>query len=74
MIVDPPRKGLEPEVLRALGERRPRRVLYLSCDVGSLLRDAEGLIASGLKLERAVGYDAFPYTEHIETLALFRRD
>jgi len=74
VIVDPPRKGLEPEVLHALGERRPRRLLYLSCDLGSLLRDAEPLIASGLKLVHTVGYDAFPYTEHIETLAIFQRD
>jgi tRNA/tmRNA/rRNA uracil-C5-methylase (TrmA/RlmC/RlmD family) len=74
VIVDPPRKGLEPEVLRALGERGPRRLLYLSCDLGSLLRDTEPLIASGLELAQAVAYDAFPYTEHIETLAIFQRD
>jgi 23S rRNA (uracil1939-C5)-methyltransferase len=73
VIVDPPRKGLDPEVLRELSERRPRRLLYLSCDLSSLLRDAELLLASGLKLVHAVGYDAFPYTEHIETLAAFQR-
>jgi tRNA/tmRNA/rRNA uracil-C5-methylase (TrmA/RlmC/RlmD family) len=73
VIVDPPRKGLEPEVLRALSERRPRRLLYLSCDLSSLLRDAEPLLASGLKLVHAVGYDAFPYTEHLETLAIFQQ-
>jgi len=73
VIADPPRKGLDPEVLSVLRERAPRRLLYLSCELGSLLRDVEQLSAGGLLLEEAVGYDAFPYTEHIETLAMFRR-
>jgi tRNA/tmRNA/rRNA uracil-C5-methylase (TrmA/RlmC/RlmD family) len=73
VIADPPRRGLEPEVLRVLAERAPAQLLYLSCDLGSLVRDAEQLGAAGLRLEHAIGYDAFPYTEHLETLACFRR-
>jgi 23S rRNA (uracil1939-C5)-methyltransferase len=73
VIADPPRRGLEPEVLRMLAERAPAQLLYLSCELGSLVRDAEQLGAAGLRLEHAIGYDAFPYTEHLETLACFRR-
>jgi 23S rRNA (uracil1939-C5)-methyltransferase len=73
VIVDPPRKGLDPEVLQALALRPPRRLLYLSCELGSLVRDAEQLSAQGLRLEALTAYDSFPYTEHLETLASFRR-
>jgi 23S rRNA (uracil1939-C5)-methyltransferase len=73
VIADPPRRGLEPGVLRMLAERAPAQLIYLSCDLASLVRDAEQLGAAGLRLEHAIGYDAFPYTEHLETLACFRR-
>ena len=73
VIVDPPRKGLDPELLVALRQRPPERLLYVSCDLGSLIRDAEVLRAGGLLLEQATGYDLFPYTDHLETLASFRR-
>jgi len=73
VIVDPPRKGLDPELLAALRQHPPERLLYVSCDLRSLIRDAEELRAGGLLLEQATGYDLFPFTEHIETLASFRR-
>jgi 23S rRNA (uracil1939-C5)-methyltransferase len=74
VIADPPRKGLEPAVLAALARQAPRRLLYLSCEHTSLLRDAELLLARGLRLQRATVYDSFPYTEHVETLAEFARE
>lgn len=74
VIADPPRKGLEPAVLDALGRQAPRRLLYLSCEHSSLLRDTELLEAQGLRLQRATVYDSFPYTSHVETLAEFARD
>jgi 23S rRNA (uracil1939-C5)-methyltransferase len=73
VIVDPPRKGLDPELLTAFAERAPERVVYLSCDLTSLIRDSQLLEARGLSLTSATGYDLFPYTEHIETLAHFQR-
>jgi 23S rRNA (uracil1939-C5)-methyltransferase len=73
VIVDPPRKGLAPELLTAFAERAPERVVYLSCDLTSLIRDSQLLEAQGLRLTSATGYDLFPYTEHIETLAHFQR-
>jgi len=73
VIADPPRKGLDPELLAALRQHPPERLLYVSCDLRSLIRDTEELRAGGLLLEQATGYDLFPFTEHIETLASFRR-
>lgn len=73
VIADPPRKGLEPAVLEALARRTPQRLLYLSCEHTSLIRDTELLQAQGLCLQRATVYDSFPYTAHVETLAEFTR-
>ncbi|HWO14793.1 MAG TPA: hypothetical protein VNN80_35060, partial [Polyangiaceae bacterium] len=73
VIVDPPRKGLEPGLLQSLAAAPPEQLLYVSCGLSSFLRDAEPLIAGGLRLESATAYDLFPYTSHIETLASFRR-
>lgn len=72
VIVDPPRKGLDPAVLQALMRARPERVAYVSCGLSTFLRDAQALIAGGLELTSATLYDLFPYTAHVETLAWFR--
>jgi 23S rRNA (uracil1939-C5)-methyltransferase len=73
VIVDPPRKGLEPQLLETLARVLPERLVYVSCGLSSFLRDAQELIARGLSLESATVYDLFPYTPHVETLASFRR-
>lgn len=73
VIVDPPRKGLDPALLPALIQAAPERLVYVSCGLASFLRDAEALLDGGLVLESATAYDLFPYTPHIETLATFRR-
>jgi 23S rRNA (uracil1939-C5)-methyltransferase len=73
VIVDPPRKGLEPELLAALCNTAPERLVYVSCGLSSFVRDADLLSSHGLTLESATAYDLFPYTPHIETLASFRR-
>jgi 23S rRNA (uracil1939-C5)-methyltransferase len=73
-IVDPPRKGLEPELVEALRQRPPRRLLYVSCDRDSLRRDAGRLRDAGaLQLRALVPYALFPFTHHVETLAVFER-
>lgn len=72
VIVDPPRKGLSPELVQAIRSAEPARILYLSCDPASLARDAERLVSGGrFTLTRLTPYALFPYTEHVETLAHF---
>jgi tRNA/tmRNA/rRNA uracil-C5-methylase (TrmA/RlmC/RlmD family) len=72
VIVDPPRKGLEPELLGALSVSGPDRIVYLSCGFDSLVRDARAL-QPRFRATRALAYALFPFTAHVETLVLFER-
>jgi len=73
VIVDPPRKGLDAPVCAALAAGRSDLLLYVSCGLDSLLRDAEVLAEGGWRPTAITAFDAFPYTEHVETLAVFAR-
>ncbi|GAB4817689.1 hypothetical protein N2152v2_004735 [Parachlorella kessleri] len=81
VIVDPPRKGLEPALLRflasgeALGPHQGmQRLLYLSCGFPALMRDCDALLAGGQwRLVHAQGFLFFPGTNHVETLVVFDR-
>ncbi|MEZ5584571.1 MAG: hypothetical protein R3F37_19025 [Candidatus Competibacteraceae bacterium] len=74
MYVNPPRTGLEPEILDwTIQEYRPARMAYLSCSAGTLHRDLMGLTTAGYAVERIIPYDFFPQTYHVETLVLLRR-
>jgi tRNA/tmRNA/rRNA uracil-C5-methylase (TrmA/RlmC/RlmD family) len=69
--VNPPRTGIEPEVLHWLvRSANPARIAYLSCSPGTLARDLQFLCANGYSISRLMPYDFFPQTHHIETLAL----
>jgi len=72
--VNPPRSGLEREVVVALTEElRPDRVAYLSCSAGTLARDLAAFEAAGYAVSHIQPYDFFPNTHHVETLALLAR-
>jgi 23S rRNA (uracil1939-C5)-methyltransferase len=71
VVLDPPRKGLEGDTLKALSRMRPRQIIYISCNPVTLARDARTLLASGYDIATIVPYDFFPHTYHVETLALF---
>jgi tRNA/tmRNA/rRNA uracil-C5-methylase (TrmA/RlmC/RlmD family) len=74
VIADPPRKGLEPELVTALVAAAPRRFVYVSCGLESFLQDAQRLTASGaLRLTELAAFNLMPYTEHVETVACFER-
>jgi 23S rRNA (uracil1939-C5)-methyltransferase len=72
MLVDPPRQGLSPALRRALARKGPPVLAYVSCDSATLLRDSGELIAGGYRLEQLRGYDFYPQTPHIESLAVFK--
>lgn len=73
-LVDPPREGLAPEVIRALADLAPARLFYISCDPATLARDLAALTAGGrYRLARARLFDLFPRTAHFETLAELAR-
>jgi 23S rRNA (uracil1939-C5)-methyltransferase len=73
MVADPPRQGLTPALRRALAQRGPPILAYVSCDPATLARDSGELVAGGYRLERLTGYDFYPQTAHIESLAVFVR-
>jgi tRNA/tmRNA/rRNA uracil-C5-methylase (TrmA/RlmC/RlmD family) len=71
VVLDPPRKGLEPALLDALCERQPRKLVYVSCGFQAFKRDAEALVRFGYRLKRTRAFALFPFTDHVETLAEF---
>jgi len=74
MLVDPPRDGAV-ELVRSLPEEGPQRLVYVSCNPGTLARDAAVLTQSkGYRLSAAGVVNMFPHTSHVESIALFERD
>ena len=73
ITVDPPRKGLAPEVIRSVAEMDPKRVVYVSCDPATLGRDIKIFDGFGYKAVRAVAVDMFPGTCHVETVCLLSK-
>lgn len=72
ILLDPPRAGA-PGASRNIAESRARRVVYVSCDPGTLARDLSTLKEGGFALEAVETFEMFPHTSHIETLALMER-
>jgi 23S rRNA (uracil1939-C5)-methyltransferase len=73
MLVDPPREGAI-EVVKALGDGGPGRIVYVACDPATLARDAGVLVhVKGYRLAAAGVANMFPHTAHAESVALFLR-
>ncbi|MCB1184114.1 class I SAM-dependent RNA methyltransferase [bacterium] len=73
VLVDPPRAGLGRNGVKALLARRPRHLVYMSCDPATLARDTAGFAEGGYALRKLKVMDFFPQTAHIECLALLER-
>lgn len=73
ICVDPPRKGLGPEVPAILAGMEPERIVYVSCDPATLARDVKRLEELGYCARRAQSVDLFPRTAHVETVMLLVR-
>ena len=74
VVVDPPRKGLEPELLETLCvSKNLEMIVYVSCGWKSFTKDCENLLKSGWKIKEAEAFLFFPGSEHLEILAIFVR-
>ena len=73
LFVDPPRKGLAPEVIGSIAEMAPGRVVYVSCDPATLARDLKLFREYGYRAEKAIAVDMFPRTRHVESVVKLAR-
>lgn len=73
VIIDPPRKGCSPDLLRTIAEMDPDRLVYVSCNSATLARDAAILKELGYIPRRLQAVDMFPRTAHVECVALMTR-
>ncbi len=74
ICVDPPRKGLAPEVVESTAAMNPERIVYVSCDPATLGRDVARFAQLGYTVRRAAAVDLFPGTAHVETVVLLQRE
>ena len=73
IVVDPPRKGLDPAVIRAMAQAGPDRLVYVSCNPATLARDAGLLKEEGYLVRKVQPVDMFCWTSGVETVALLTR-
>ena len=74
ICVDPPRKGLAPEVPEILASMAPERIVYVSCDPATLARDVKRFGGLGYPAVKAQAVDLFPRTAHVETVVLLSKE
>ena len=73
VLLDPPRKGCQPETLDLFRQVRPAQIIYVSCDPATMARDLNVLCAEGVfELAQVVPLDMFPQTSHLESVADLR--
>ncbi|KAF5038191.1 23S rRNA (uracil-C(5))-methyltransferase RlmCD [anaerobic digester metagenome] len=72
VIVDPPRKGCEKEVIDTIISMRSNRVVYVSCNPSTLARDIKLLEDGGYRLLEVQPVDQFPWTHHVECVILMQ--
>lgn len=71
IVLDPPRIGAGAEIINKMVKMTPRTIVYVACDPAALARDVALLNDRGYFLEEITGWDAFPMTHHVESIAKF---
>ncbi|MFV2046807.1 23S rRNA (uracil(1939)-C(5))-methyltransferase RlmD [Metabacillus sp. YM-086] len=66
IVVDPPRKGCDEALLKTILDMKPKKVVYVSCNPGTLARDLQVLELGGYKTVEVQPVDMFPHTTHVE--------
>lgn len=73
VVVDPPRKGCDSNLLDTIDNINPRRLVYVSCDPATLARDVAYLREKGFGLDKVSVVDQFGHSTHVETVCLLSR-
>ena len=73
LVLDPPRAGSTEEFLKGVLSIAPRRVVYVSCNPKTQVRDLEVLRAGGYRVDHVVPVDLFPHTKHVESVVSLTR-
>lgn len=73
VVLDPPRTGCQPEVIDAILQIKPQKIVYVSCNPATLARDIKPLLAQSYKLQTAQPFDMFPQTGHVECVACLQK-
>ncbi len=73
VVVDPPRKGCGEKLLSAIGDMKPERLVYVSCDCATMARDAKIICEYGYEINEVHVYDQFPMTGHVECVLLMSK-
>lgn len=73
IVLDPPRAGVHADVLNRLLKVKPKRIIYVSCDPGTLARDLGLLTAGEYGIASVQPVDMFPWTQHVETVVRLDR-
>ncbi|MEM6910080.1 MAG: class I SAM-dependent RNA methyltransferase [Verrucomicrobiota bacterium] len=74
ILIDPPRKGSTPEFLVQLFAYGPSRVVYVSCNPATQMRDLKLFLENGYHLQRVQPFDLFPQTKHLECVMTLTKE
>jgi 23S rRNA (uracil1939-C5)-methyltransferase len=72
-LLNPPRTGISKKALELTSSKAPEHIIYISCSPATLARDVKEFIRGGWSLDSLRGYDMFPQTTHLETIAELSR-
>ncbi len=70
LLLDPPRTGT-PGIGRTVKALKPNTIVYVFCDLDSMVKDSNAIIHSGYRLEEVTGIDLYPRTHHVEAVCRF---
>ena len=73
VILDPPRNGAGKQVIHQIIDKKPKSIVYVSCEPTSLARDTKILLENNYILNNLIGLDLFPMTHHLECVASFNK-
>ena len=73
VLMDPPRSGSTEEFMSSVVQIGPERIVYVSCNPETLVRDLKYFKKKGYRVAKGVGVDMFPFTEHVETVCLLSK-